>query len=107
MSLDTRHTPGTRQGTRLPTHVATTPLPRLSRPYQKGVSAFVAGSSLLFFFFFERTDTFSPSYFFLKVSVSSWRGSVHVATALLDGDLRSKFVLVPVRYILRIEVGVR
>ena len=32
---------------------------------------------------------------------------MHVATALLDGDLRSKFVLVPVRYILRIEVGVR
>ena len=70
---------------------------RFLGPYQKGVSAFVAGSSLLFFFLFERTDTFSPSYFFLKVSVSSWRGSVHAATALLDGDLRSKFVLVPAR----------
>ena len=27
----------------------------------------------------------------------SWRGALHPATALLDSDLRSKFVLVPAR----------
>ncbi len=61
-----------------------------------GVSEFVAGSSLLFLFFFNALTPFSLSYF-SRVSVSSWRGTVHAVTALLDGDLRSKFVLVPAR----------